>query len=236
VVVNTRPGDPRERNLELGMSWFQHRDEWTAMPADGGPASWQRIDVAPDVSRRQDDRVDIVQPVEPITPVPLPAVTVSDVELGDQDLRFTVDQVGVPVLVKISYFPNWKVSGAEGPWRIAPNMMVVVPTSNDVHLTYGRSAIDIGAYVLTLIGIALLFVWRRRGDVVHVGPTPGSPWDTDDQPSADDAGPDGVADSDDPDATVAIVRDSNDITLIDEPRPPWDLVDEHGYRNPEDRL
>src|SRR5690606_38415271 len=28
VVVNERDGDPRERNLELGMSWFQHRDEW----------------------------------------------------------------------------------------------------------------------------------------------------------------------------------------------------------------
>ena len=67
---------------------------------------------------------------------PLPPVTVSNVQLGDQDLRFSVDKIGVPVLVKISYFPNWKVSGAEGPYRIAPNLMVVVPTSTDVHLTY----------------------------------------------------------------------------------------------------
>ncbi|MEX0846761.1 MAG: hypothetical protein WD023_03200 [Ilumatobacteraceae bacterium] len=251
VVVNSRPGDPRERNLELGMSWFQHRDEWTALPADGGPEAWQRIDVAPDVARRQNDRVDIVQPVEPITPVPLPAVTVSNVELGEQDLRFTVDQVGVPVLVKISYFPNWKVSGADGPWRIAPNMMVVVPTANDVHLTYERSPVDIAAYVLTLLGIALLVVWRRRGDVVHAGPTPGSRWDNSDQGDHDvddeddvddeppsfshldpfapttagmrDPGLRGRApDADPTDATLAIERDSNDITLTDEPRPPQD--------------
>jgi hypothetical protein len=263
VVVNTRPGDPRERNLELGMSWFQHRDEWAALPADGGPDTWQRIDVAPDEARRQDDRVDIVQPVEPITPVPLPAVTVSDIELGDQDLRFTVDQIGVPVLVKISYFPNWKASGADGPWRIAPNMMVVVPTSNDVHLTYGRAPIDIAASVLTLAGIVLLFVWRRRGDVVHAGPTPGSNWGRVDEPIDDDdedlsggvggdsdrswvgagmrdpglrsraSDPDADADAD---ATVAIARDGNDMTLLDEPRPSWDPADEHGSRNPEDRL
>jgi hypothetical protein len=167
VVVNGREGDQRERNLELGMSWFQHRDEWVAMPADDGPAEWQRIDVVPDVSRRQNDRVDIVQPAVPITAVPLEPVTISDVQLGEQDLRFTVDQVGVPVLVKISYFPNWEVTGADGPYRIGPNMMVVVPTSTDVHLQFGRSIVDLVAYLLTALGIVLLVVWRRIGDVQH---------------------------------------------------------------------
>ncbi|MBK5333001.1 MAG: hypothetical protein JJD93_13580, partial [Ilumatobacteraceae bacterium] len=142
VVVNHRSGDQRERNLELGMSWFQHQDEWAATPADSGPAEWQRIDVAVDPTRSDGlapgasgRKIDIVQPTEAITPKKLPAVKVSNVHLGDQDLRFTVDQIGVPVLVKISYFPNWHVSGANGPYRIAPNLMVVVPTSTDVHLT-----------------------------------------------------------------------------------------------------
>ena len=44
VVVRGRPGDARERNLELGTSWFQHPEEWAAMPADDGPA-----DVAADL-------------------------------------------------------------------------------------------------------------------------------------------------------------------------------------------
>jgi 6-pyruvoyl-tetrahydropterin synthase related domain len=167
VVVAERDGDPRERNLELGMSWFQHRDEWAAIPADDGPAEWQRIEVAPDLTRREADRVDIVAPTTPIAPVPLPEVIVSNVELGKQDLRFTVDQIGVPVLVKMSYFPNWDVEGAEGPYRIAPNLMVVVPTSTDVHLTYGRSPLDLAAYGATALGIALLFLWRALGDVQH---------------------------------------------------------------------
>ncbi len=176
VVVAPRDGDPRERNLELGMSWFQHQDEWSALPADDGPADWQRIEVAPDLAQRQDDRVDIVTPVDAIDPKPLPAVTVSEVDLGDQDLSFHVDQVGVPVLVRMSYFPNWQVEGAEGPYRVAPNLMVVVPTSNDVHLSFERSGLDVFAYVLTFLGIGALVFWRWRGDAVFAADRPRSAW------------------------------------------------------------
>ena len=179
VVVNHRGGDQRERNLELGTSWFQHQDEWAAIPADGGPAEWQRIDVHVDTTRSDGlspgasgRKVDIVQPSEPIVPKALPPVVVSNVQLGDQDLRFTVDKVGVPVLVKISYFPNWHVSGAKGPYRIAPNLMVVIPTSNNVHLTYERSQLDYFAYLLTFIGIAMLIFMRVRGDVRHANAHP----------------------------------------------------------------
>jgi hypothetical protein len=40
----------------------------------------------------------------------------------------------------------------------------------------------------------------------------------------------------DRDATGAIARDSNDITLLDEPRPSSGSVGEYGSRNPKDRL
>ena len=179
VVVNHREGDQRERNLELGMSFFQHENEWLARPADGGPADWPHIDVKVDASRSDGlapgtsgRKIDIVQPAEPIEPVKLDPVTVSNVKLGDQDLRFSVDKIGVPVLVRISYFPNWKVSGAEGPYRIAPNFMVVIPTSTDVHLTYERSTLDYFAYLLTFLGIAMLIFMRIRGDVRHANTHP----------------------------------------------------------------
>jgi len=179
VIVNSRGGDQRERNLELGTSWFQHTDEWAAMPANGGPSEWQRIDVHVDAAR--DDgkapgtpgrKVDIVVPTQPIQPVVLPKVTVTNVDLGEQDLSFDVDQVGVPTLVKMSYFPNWQVDGATGPWRIGPNMMVVVPTSTHVRLHYERTTTDYLAYVLTLIGVGLLVFFRMRGNVRHRGESP----------------------------------------------------------------
>lgn len=170
VVVEPRAGDQRERNLELGTSWFQHRDEWAAMPADDGPADWQRITVEVDQARRQGDepneseQVDVVQPAQAIEQVVLDPVTVSDVTMGDQSLSFRVDQPGVPVLVKVSYFPNWMAKGADGPYRIGPNMMVVVPTENEVSLEYAGSNTDYIFYVMTLLGVVLCIVWRRRGD------------------------------------------------------------------------
>jgi hypothetical protein len=177
VVVESRSGDQRERHLELGTSWFQHPDEWAAIPADGGPDDWQRITVGvdesravPDPNRPPDDpdtrgkQVDIVVPQQQIEPVQLPRVQVSDVQMGEQDLSFHVDRVGVPVLVRVSYFPNWEAEGAEGPYRVAPNFMVVVPTENDVSLHYGRSGSDLFFYALTLIGIGMLVFFRIRGD------------------------------------------------------------------------
>jgi hypothetical protein len=161
VVVADRLGDgrgatdQRERYLETGSSWFQHPDEWAAMPADGGPDSWQRIDVVPD-------------------PVALEPVAVSNIDLQEQSISFDVDRVGVPVLVKVSYFPNWQAEGAQGPWRIGPNMMVVVPTDRHVELDYGRRGIDYLAILLTLLGIGLCVWWRREGDVEYATELPGA--------------------------------------------------------------
>lgn len=167
VVVRKRPGDQRERYLELGTSWFQNQAAWPAMPAADGPASWQRIDVDVDESRRQDQprQVDVVVPRQEIEVRELPEVTVSNVVMDRQKLSFSVDQIGVPVEVKISYFPNWTAHGADGPYRIGPNMMVVIPRSTEVSMSFERSGVDYLAYVLTLVGIALLVVFRVRGDV-----------------------------------------------------------------------
>jgi hypothetical protein len=169
VVVNKRDGDQRERWLELGSSWFQRGEEWAATPVADGPDAWQRIDVAVDLDRRVGEpgdpsrNVDIVTPVQEIDVVDLPEVTISNFKRGQESVSFTVDKVGVPVLVRVSYFPNWKVDGADGPYRAAPNMMVVVPTSNDVRLHYSSATIDKVAYLLTLIGIVIVVYWWRRG-------------------------------------------------------------------------
>ena len=61
---------------------------------------------------------------------PAGTTTVSNVEVDRDGVRFDVCEIGVPVLVKISYFPNWQASGAEGPYRVTPNLMVVIPTEH----------------------------------------------------------------------------------------------------------
>ena len=170
VVVNSRSGDQRERHLELGTSWFQNPTDWAALPADDGPASWQRIDAVVDLSRQEGvpggpgRRVDIVVPGEPIERVELPSIEVSNVVISQDSIEFDVDQVGVPVLIRVSYFPNWSVTGADAVYRVAPNAMVVVPSSEHVSLSFGRTGLDWVTVLLSLAGIGLCIRWRREGD------------------------------------------------------------------------
>jgi hypothetical protein len=98
--------------------------------------------------------------------VPAPATTVTDVttDTAGDTVSFHVSKIGTPVLVKVSYFPNWQATGAEGPWRVAPNLMVVVPTAHDVTMHYGKSRADelgLAATVLGVLALVALAVWPR---------------------------------------------------------------------------
>jgi hypothetical protein len=168
VVANISSSNPRERWLEVGTSWFQRPEVWTTPIADDGPSEWQRVDVVVDESQREGEpnsnnrRVDVVKPAVALTPVPLDPVVVSNVNIGEESVKFSVDKIGVPVLVRVSYFPNWKVDGAKGPYRVAPNMMVVIPTSTNVSMHFGWNLRDYMAYLLSFAGIAWIVVTRRR--------------------------------------------------------------------------
>ena len=168
VVANISSSNPRERWLEVGTSWFQNPEVWTTPIADNGPSEWQRVDVVVDESQREGEpnsnnrRVDVVKPAVALTPVPLDPVVVSNVDIGEESVKFSVDKIGVPVLVRVSYFPNWKVDGAKGPYRVAPNMMVVIPTSTNVSMHFGWNLRDYVAYLLSFAGIAWIVVTRRR--------------------------------------------------------------------------
>ncbi|MFM7061964.1 MAG: hypothetical protein ACKO04_00510, partial [Actinomycetes bacterium] len=127
------------------VDWYNDPTRWEVPLATSGPDSWPRVD--PD---------DTSPPRRAVTPA-----KVSDVVTTDRSISFRVDRTGSPVLLKTSYFPNWKVSGATGPYRVSPNQMVVVPTSTQVTLTYGRSGIDLLGVFLSLVGLALLAMLVR---------------------------------------------------------------------------
>jgi hypothetical protein len=136
--------------LTPAVTWYDAPTRWNVVPSADGPATWTRVAIG-----------DRKPPV-----VHEPATTVSDVSQSDESISFHVDRVGTPVEVRVSYFPNWHASGAEGPYRVAPNLMVVVPTSHDVTLSYGRSpADDLGQTITFLSVVAVVFVAvvdRRR--------------------------------------------------------------------------
>ncbi len=148
-VVWNNVGPGQTDWLPPSLSWYQNPARWSVVPTSGGPAAWPRVpgtDTAPRT-------------------VPEAPTAVSSVSTSNNTVRFHVSRIGTPVEVKVSYFPNWKVSGAMGPWRTASNMMVVVPTSHDVVLQYGTSRADRIGWTLTAAGVVALFAlgwWTLR--------------------------------------------------------------------------
>lgn len=194
-AVEGQPKPPK--NPGPAVLWYNDPTRWDVLLATSGPDDWPR---APST--------DLDPPRQATGPA-----EVSDIEMTSDTVSFSVDEVGVPVLVKVSYFPNWKVRGAEGPYRVSPNFMVVVPTEQDVELYYGSTPTDWLGWFLTFVGLGLLGglgAWdirdrRRRGD----------------DPDADDtqvppAGPDGdPRDGDAPDADPAEPSDPGEPALAD---------------------
>jgi hypothetical protein len=123
--------------LKPSVAWYDDPARWNVELAQDGPASWPRT------------------PVTSIHPTVRRAGTtrVSGISQTNSSVHFHVSRVGTPVLVKVSYFPNWHASGAQGPWRVTPNLMVVVPTGHDVTLTYGSSGADVLGLVSTAAGV-----------------------------------------------------------------------------------
>jgi phosphomannomutase len=144
VVTGVSKGGPAW--LTAAENWYLDPALWNVYEAASGPKSWARVSAK----------------ATSLPHTPLPPVQVSDIHEGTESISFNVDQTGVPVLVKTSYFPNWSVSGARGVYRVTPNLMVVVPTANHVTLTYGYTSVDWLAFLLSLVGLlGLVVLWRR---------------------------------------------------------------------------
>ena len=85
-------------------------------------------------------------------------------EVSDDEIRITTDCIGQPLLVKMSYFPNWKVEGAEKIYLVSPSFMMVFPEQRDVRLYYGYTICDSVGIALTALGIVLsvlLLIFRK---------------------------------------------------------------------------
>lgn len=126
-----RKGDWRKNAVD----WFAG-PEWPVELARSGPASWPRASSGTGL------------PQIPVTPA-----KITHIRRNDDRISFDVDKIGTPVLVRTSYYPNWVAEGAEGPYRVAPDQMVVIPTSHHVRLRYGRTPVELFGSTLTLLGL-----------------------------------------------------------------------------------
>jgi hypothetical protein len=84
-------------------------------------------------------------------------------ESRDGTIRFRVERTGIPVFVHQSWFPSWQVDGADRVYRAGANMMMVVPTAEQVELTWHRPGVIDMSYAIGAAGLAAL-IWLAFAD------------------------------------------------------------------------
>ncbi|MEA2022810.1 MAG: hypothetical protein U9N79_00815 [Actinomycetota bacterium] len=134
--------------LDPSLEWYDDADHLNNWLVETGPEEWLRVESV-------DDRLVSVKTYAGTG-------VVTDIVEEDGRISFTTTAVGVPHLVKVSYFPNWTVEGADGPYRAAPSLMVVVPTSEDVVLEFRNTSAENLGMVLTLTALAGLAAYAYR--------------------------------------------------------------------------
>jgi hypothetical protein len=162
--VMGRDGEPLPSFHDMALEWYEDVDEMDRWVVADGPAEWPRIE---SIQERPDTEIDV------------PENPVSNIVLEDHRISFTTEAVGVPHVVKISYFPNWKATGADGPWRAAPSLMVVVPTDNEVVIEFQDTWAESSGQILTIVGLVGLLVggfvaWRRTTSQIRSSESVGS--------------------------------------------------------------
>jgi hypothetical protein len=126
---------------DANVAWFGEPARWGVPLAASGPSSWPRGTSATTTSTA-------------IVPT-----AVSNISSTTTSVSFDVNQIGKPVVVRVSYYPRWHVAGGTGPYRISPNLMAVIPTQQHVKLTYKSDrSVNVGVVLSAFSAIGLLFL------------------------------------------------------------------------------
>jgi hypothetical protein len=127
--------------FDMALDWYDDVDNLDRWVVADGPEEWPRIESFEE---------------RPNVSLDTPGDAVSDIVVENHRISFTTMAVGVPHLVKVSYFPNWTARGADGPWRATPSLMVVVPTSENVVLEFKDTWAENGGKIASALGVLIL--------------------------------------------------------------------------------
>ena len=139
----------------MTLKWYENLDTLDHWIVADGPADWKRFS-------------DADGPYDQGAPLDTSDAVVSNVVIDDHHISFKTTAVGVPHLIKVSYFPNWQATGAAGPYRAGPSLMIVVPTQENVSLEFGRTWTENVGRTFTVLAFLFVIGWairsrRRRG-------------------------------------------------------------------------
>ncbi|MGH8873492.1 MAG: hypothetical protein ACRDWS_16140 [Acidimicrobiia bacterium] len=150
ATVSGSDGQEQPSFFDMALDWYEDVDNLDRWVVADGPEEWPRIE---SLEERPTVTLDTLEDA------------VSDIVVENHRISFATTAVGIPHLVKVSYFPNWTARGADGPWRATPSLMMVVPTSEHVVLEFEDTWAESGGKIASLVGVLALVgaaVWSLR--------------------------------------------------------------------------
>jgi TolA-binding protein len=87
--------------------------------------------------------------------------------IQNDEILIETNWINKPLLIKVSYHPNWHVEGADKIYPASPSFMLIFPNQENVRLYYGSGLPDRIGMILTGLGIIILVLniplpWRKR--------------------------------------------------------------------------
>ena len=90
---------------------------------------------------------------------------INNVRISNNKITFETEHPNELHIVKVSYFPNWKIENGSGPYRLSPSFMGVIPYSNEVSITFENTSLEKSLNIISLIIFfltAYLLVFRIK--------------------------------------------------------------------------
>ena len=90
-------------------------------------------------------------------PINSPVPIISS-KISDESINIRTSDKRCPLLIKISYHPNWHVAGADKIYLVSPCFMLIFPKNNNITLTFEKGFFDYLGLYFTIFGLIILFL------------------------------------------------------------------------------
>ena len=89
---------------------------------------------------------------------------ISDLNIQNELITFKTNKPNQLHLIKVSYFPNWKIKNGYGPFRISPSFMAVIPKDEFVEIKFESSNTEKALNLLSILTLfgALLITYKYK--------------------------------------------------------------------------
>ena len=89
---------------------------------------------------------------------------ISDLNIQNDLITFKTNKPNQLHLIKVSYFPNWKIKNGYGPFRISPSFMAVIPKDEFVEIKFESSNAEKALNLLSILTLfgALLITYKYK--------------------------------------------------------------------------